>query len=394
MQSWNSLAISPLARLLAVGRRLPWRWLAPLSLLLAGLLIERLAHLHPVLVDRIYSRGLYPYLGRAISRLSSPFGFSLAEVLIATLPIAGLAFVLWRTRSELIRGDRAGRMLLSRTRELIWFTATLFFLFQIVFGLNYQRLPLAMGLQLSRRQATAIELESIAAHIIAEINRNYDESRQGPRPDPGGNRDALFQTIELAFQSTDLLGEASRGGFGPPKPVYSSRVLSSLGIAGIYSPLTGEPNFNTNQPESELPFSIAHEKAHQRGYAREDEASFVGFLVCIKSSDPFVRYSGFLRGLRVLAPLRSAVSAERYGEIINQLAPAARADLRASAEFWKRVRHPKLGAVAEQANNTYLRANGVSSGIGNYGEVVSLMISYYLTHPVSQAGSTRLGEAQ
>ena len=48
---------------------------------------------------------------------------------------------------------------------------------------------------------------------------------------------------------------------------------------------------------------IAHHKAHQRGYAKEDEANFVGYVICINSTDPPVRYSGYLYGLKVLEVL-------------------------------------------------------------------------------------------
>ena len=34
--------------------------------------------------------------------------------------------------------------------------------------------------------------------------------------------------------------------------------------------------------------------AHQRGIAREDEANFIAFLVCMASDDPYIRYSGYL----------------------------------------------------------------------------------------------------
>src|ERR1043166_6917252 len=54
----------------------------------------------------------------------------------------------------------------------------------------------------------------------------------------------------------------------PPKPVYFSGLMSRFGVSGVYSPFTGEPNYNTLQPDCDLPFAVAHEMAHQRGYAR------------------------------------------------------------------------------------------------------------------------------
>jgi hypothetical protein len=334
MQSSSDSSTSKVARL---RRFLDWHWLTPVALILFGLIIQRLARGRPELVERIYGRVVYPPISRAISLISRPFPFSLAEVLIFILPLVGLVLILIRTRAQLLQGQRGPQILRARTCEFIWLLAILFLTFQICFGLNYQRPPLSSALQFSPRQATSSELETIATHIIGEINRNFEQSRP-PADRPGGprNRAQIFDAIESGFQSASLLGGAARGGFGSPKPVFISRALTKLGIAGVYSPFTGEPNFNTEQPENELPFSAAHEKAHQRGYAREDEASFVAFLVCTASSDSFVRYSGYLRGLRVLAPLRASVTPERYREIVDQLLPGVRADLQETAAFWQR----------------------------------------------------------
>jgi hypothetical protein len=72
---------------------------------------------------------------------------------------------------------------------------------------------------------------------------------------------------------------------------------------------------------------------------------------------------------------------------VSELASGPRNDLRVSAEFWRRSRHPLLERVAERANDSYLRANRVQTGVRNYGEVVSLIISYYLTYPEKVVGA-------
>ena len=370
-------------------RRLPWRWILPLGLILAGLGLQQVAHLQPEMVEALYSRRAYFYIARAVTQISRPFSFSLAEVLIVLLPLAGFALIVRQTYQDLKRRVRHRDLLASRTRGLLWFAGLTFALFLVLFGLNYQRLPLTRGLQLTDRAPVAEELESIAIWIIAEINRNYEAARGADASTPSRlklTREELFNAIEMAFQSEPLLADASRGGFAAPKPVYLSRLLSRFGVAGIYVPFTGEPHFNREQPDCEAPFSIAHEKAHQRGYAREDEASFIAFLVCTRAQDPYVRYSGYLSGLKVLAPLQSAVSTERYREITSALSNGPREDLKGSAEFWRRARSPRLGKIADRANNTYLKANSVKSGVRNYGEMVSLIISYYLTYPAKQQG--------
>jgi hypothetical protein len=369
----------------------PIFWLPPLGLLAGAVILQRVATLLPETVDRIYSRSLYFYIGRSLSQPSRLFTFSVGEALLVVLPCVGLVLALWQTRRQLVRGVSRLEIILARSRGLVWFAGVFFLCFLLIWGLNYQRTPIAHGMGLTDRKANAVDLEMICRQIIEEVNRNFEAARGTSDWSAGSrlslSREELFDSIEEAYQREGLLREAARGGFGPPKPVYFSRLMSRLGVSGIYSPLTGEPNFNAEQPDCEIPFAIAHEKAHQRGYAREDEASFIAFLTCTKARHPYVRYSGFLRGLKVLAALQPAVPPERYREIVSELAGGPRNDLRGSAEFWRRSLHPLLGRVAEQANDTYLRANRVQTGIRNYGEVVSLIISYYLTSPENLVGA-------
>jgi hypothetical protein len=187
--------------------------------------------------------------------------------------------------------------------------------------------------------------------------------------------------IEAAYQQAPLLsrtGSARESGFGPPKPVWLSRLMSWAHISGVYSPFTGEPNYNAEQPACDLPAAIAHEKAHQRGFAREDEASFVAFLVCINSSHPYVRYSGYLEGLQVAGAL-ARLDPERSRQVIGELGPGPRADLKARASFWARYQG-RVSEMSRQVNHGYLKANRVQSGVRNYHEVAALIIDYYLTY--------------
>src|SRR5207248_11260701 len=115
-------------------------------------------------------------------------------------------------------------------------------------------------------------------------------------------RAELYAALDEAYRAEPLL-EGAAAPAVPPKPVYFSGLMSRLGISGVYSPFTGEPNYNALQPDFDLPFAVAHEMAHQRGFAREDEANFIAFLVCTKASNAYVRYSGYLGALRVLGVL-------------------------------------------------------------------------------------------
>lgn len=363
-------------------------WIAPAGLLLAALGCQRLAGMAPDLIDRYYSRAVYFHLGRALSVINRFFPFSLGEALIVILPIAGLPLVVHFALRQLRRGARAPEIFLGGLRALLWFAGGGLMLFLLLWGLNYQRPALGASLALTSREPELAELETISRRLILEVNRNYDEARGerdwSSRSSSPLDRGEMIRLLEAAYQQEVLLGEAARGGFGPPKPVLFSRLMTRLGLSGIFSPFTGEPNYNADQPDWDLPYTIAHEMAHQRGFAREDEANFIAFLVCRRAAHPYLRYSGYLRSLRVLAALQPQIAPERYGEIVSALGPGPLRDAQASAEFWRQGRSLRLSRVAERANDAYLQANRVRSGIRNYGEVTALIIGYYLTYPPTE----------
>ena len=82
--------------------------------------------------------------------------------------------------------------------------------------------------------------------------------------------------------------------YSPPKPVLASKLMSYANIGGMFFPFTMESNINVDNPFSTVPWTMAHELAHQCGFMREDEANFIAYLACKESDDALMRYSGLL----------------------------------------------------------------------------------------------------
>ena len=389
-----------------------WRvLLPPVCLLAAGFALQAAASFSPGLVERYYSRGLFPVVARAFT-FARLFSFSMAEALLALLLASVALWLAWVARRLYTRRGEARAVLLAALRTMLWVACAGLWLFLLVFGLNYQRQPLSETLQFERRDPTPFEIEAISRAVVEGINRGYQESsslvqesnalaqasnapsqessalaqESNPRgvessPRVAGasklplSRAELYAVLLEAYRAEPLLNGAS-GADVQPKPVYFSGLMSRFGVSGIYSPFTGEPNYNSLQPDCDLPFAVAHEMAHQRGYAREDEANFIAFLVCSKSSNPYVRYSGYLGALRVLGVL-FRIAPERYRDVVASLGEGPRADLRARAQFWARYQG-RLANFGQSVNHVYLRINGVRSGVRNYNEASALIVGYYL----------------
>lgn len=349
----------------------------PLAALLAVVIAQQASALAPGLVERFYARSLYPPVARTLSRLTGALTFSAGEALLVLsclLLLSAIALFVYKLARR--RGEWRA-LLLTSCKLTLWCAAALLFVFMLVFGFNYQRPPLVETLGYDQRHASADELDAMTRAVVEGVNRNYEESHAEGYTTPDTPR--VVRILQESYAHEPELSSFTVEGFGPPKPVYFSDALTRLGISGVYFPFTGEPNFNADAPDFERPFSIAHEMAHQRGFARESEANFVAFLVCTHAADPFVRYSGYRQGFGVAFELYK-LDPERAREILKGLSTGYREDSRRSARFWLKA-GGTAGDLSRRLNDLYLKANRVKSGTKNYGEVTALLIGHYLKSP-------------
>jgi hypothetical protein len=265
--------------------------------------------------------------------------------------------------------------------HMFWTFIVMFAMFLLTWGFNYQRTPIIDTLGLENRPARSDELQVMALDIVNGINGNYPKAREGQDLNSitqlPYSHETLNQRVENAFRRVQFLKEMSAGGLGIAKPLYFSHLASLLGFSGVYLPYTAEATFNHEVPAIELPFTIANQKAHQLGYAREDEANFIAYVVCTNAEDAFIRYSGYLHGVTVLGYIeRGAVG--RYRE---KLDAGPTADLEDSGRFWENTRSSSLHGLAMWGLNIFLRLNGVRRGVSSYDEDIPLIVGYYLKYP-------------
>lgn len=348
-------------------------WVA-LGILLVGVLAQRFAPLTPWLVERIYARMFYPQLLSALSALGRSVSFSVGETLIFILLVAGCFCVGRLCVLIFLRPVERPRLLRTFAVYAAWLAAALLWAFLFAFGFNYQRPILFELLGYEQRRAETLELETLGDEIVRGVNDNYLEAHAEGRsaPDSVG----VLGLLKESYDETSELALLPRGDLTLPKPAYFSGFMTRLGISGFYFPFTGEPHYNAEVPDFQQPFSMAHEMAHQRGVARESEANFVAYLVCVNSRDPFVRYSGFRNGLGVLAELHK-LEPEKAKRLAGQLGPGYREDSRRAALFWAKSAGT-AGVLGQRINDLYLRANRVKAGVEDYRGSTALIIGHHL----------------
>lgn len=159
------------------------------------------------------------------------------------------------------------------------------------------------------------------------------------------------------------------------KPLFCSRLQSVLGFTGIYVPFTGEANVNVDAPACLLPATIAHEMAHQRMVAAEEEANFVGIAACVTSDDPVFQYSGYLLGLIHLSNALYSADREAWYEIRAAFPEELVTDWNDNNAYWAALSSP-VEDLAEQVYDSFLKGNGQSLGMRSYGACIDLLVAW------------------
>lgn len=137
-----------------------------------------------------------------------------------------------------------------------------------------------------------------------------------------------------------------------------------------------EGNYNRAMTAYNIPHTICHELSHLRGFMREDEANFIGYLACIGSDRRIFQYSGYLTGWVYAGNALARQDIDSYREIYGSLDPRAVEDLRDNSIFWNRY-EGKVAQVSNQVNDTYLKINDQKEGVKTYGRMVDLMLAYH-----------------
>lgn len=357
-----------------IKRYIPTWSLVFLCVGIAAAVIYTISVLSPAFADS-FNTNVSSMLRFTTAHITAFIPFSLAEFLLVSSPIILAILVVCTTRV-------ASRGRLEFVRCMVGILSVAVFVasvFVFSFGIGYRTPTLDKKLGIERDKVSGEELAATMSIVIEHLNELapeviYVEEKGSVRP---YTHEA---TVELCLSSYDTLSE--RYPFiqrltAPVKQIMLSDYMTYTHISGMYTFFTGEANLNTNYPYFVNVYTTAHEMAHQRGIARENEANFLAYLVCIGSEDVYMRYSGYLNMYEYLAsPLYSA-SPSLYSKTVSELDPRVRYDLACYSEFFDKYRDNVAADVSDAVNDTYLVLQG-TEGSKSYGMVVDLAVAYHL----------------
>lgn len=167
----------------------------------------------------------------------------------------------------------------------------IYFTYQIFWGMLYFQKPI-----ISKLPETEITLEkrkSLALKYLEKCRQTrmlVKENQQGIFV-VTNIKDIQSEILNRQTKLPALISAKNSDQINSFKPSLFDDFMSFTGILGYYNPFTAEAQFNAKLPSSYLPFTLAHESSHQLGYAREQEANFIGYLIGVNSGNIELRYS-------------------------------------------------------------------------------------------------------
>jgi len=327
-----------------------------IALFIFILTLRGLARLFPSAFLSLYTNRINKWMIQFLSHLFNFFRLSIFELLVYSL-IFGL---IW----QLVRGGKQGILRVGASLVIIYSV------FMMMWGLNYDRPSVADDFGLKVEALSDHQLKELYLELVGLANdaRKDVVEENGVFVGSGDEYDIQSGYDEL-FRVYGVFG----GGYGRWKPVMSTRLLSGARIAGIYGAFTGEPNVNGEIPAVARLFTIAHEAAHQRGVAHEDQTNFVAFLACVMHPDPDFRYSGYFNALKYVREALHEASQDLWLREHDHLLDAGFIrDFNHLSVFWE-ARETWLDDLFSHTNDLFMNFHNS----GEYVAVVDFLYAYF-----------------
>lgn len=312
-----------------------------------------------------------------LAKLTMWLPFSFAELIIISMPVWLFLLIYFALKAT---SSKEQYVYAKYVSFLLCIILSVYSSFVLTLGTAYHGKTLDQKMGISTDLVSAKQLYDAASMLIEgaeeeldNVKFKYGSSSIMPY-DLNTMNDYLMDAAKKAADKYPFISKLS----SKLKHVMLSEPMSYTHITGVYTFFTGESNININFPDYTIPFTAAHELSHQRGIARENEANFCAFLICMESDDPYIRYSAYVNMYEYFAsPLYSADS-ELYYDLYAKVDNKIKQETVAFNEFFEKYEQNVVSEVSGTINDTYLQIQGQSAGSKSYGLVVDLAVAYLL----------------
>ncbi len=291
--------------------------------------------------------------------------FSVGDILYIILGI-----VIVYMSINLFRNKERGKVVLQ---FLVLFNA-IYFLYQIFWGILYFQQPLLEKLPKKEIDINKIKMLSLEyLDKCIELRKKVSEDQNG-----------VFKTNDITIIKKEILKQQNYlphfltskkiTDIEAIKPSLFGKTMNYSGILGYYNPFTAEAQYNPNLPSSYIPFTIAHETAHQLGFAREQEANFIGYLIGKDSENKDLRYSTHYFVLKSLLNYLEEREPDFVTSVLQKYSSGMMRDQNSERKFM--TEHQGfLDLFFEFTNDMFLKSNQQEGSI-TYSYFIDLLVRY------------------
>ncbi len=325
-------------------------------------------------VEKYYTYAFYPFFSTLFRFLLGWIPFSVGDILYVAALIYLISKV-WKFLRILVKRKVKEYLSWILFRKFLKLVLWIYVIFNLAWGLNFDRAGIAGQLGLDVKPYTIDELYQLTKILHTRVNE-YAAVVDSAKRDRLNSNDSLFEQGIRDFNKASEQYSFLQYQFPSIKPSLYGASGKYFGYTGYYNPFTGEAQLKTSMPVFMKSFVLNHEIAHQIGYARENEASFVSWLVGKNSESPEVRYSiyyelfydAFYQFWKTKNMMHSLA-------LFRELHPRVLTDKKTEMGYLDRTKN-MVAPFMSTAYDKYLKLNNQPKGKATYDEVIAWLVAY------------------
>ena len=321
-------------------------------------------------IENFYSNHLYVFISEKL-RIFNYW---------TDIPVGDLIYILlfFIVLYKIFMNAKSLRNLLIELGVLLTIMSILFY---FLWGMNYKRISIKNKI-VSNQELDIVKLVDFTNQLIDKTNKKHLDLFNSDSIIPVDNRsfEEIKNTSISDFKNLNTLKQEIFQNFDYTYPSIKkslfSNALTFMGFSGYINPFTGEANINEKIPKNSIPFVINHEIAHQLGTASERDANFISYISLINSSNQFHEFLALSYSLRVCLNELYVNDRDSYSNSIKKINIGIINNYKQTQNFWSKYNGP-LEVISKNIYDKFLKQNDLKTGIKNYGETISLILSYH-----------------
>lgn len=345
------------------------KYYLPLTLLIQIVFIQ-LISFYPLLIEGFYSNGLYLYISSFLRIIVGIFPFSVGDFgYFLVIIFLIFSYIKNRKITKLSWNDRI--------LKILSYFSVFYFFFNILWGLNYYRIPLFEKLKIEKEYSNQ-DLLKFTKQLITKTNSIHTQITQNDSMKVvfPYSQEQVFEMNLNGYRSLSNQIPSFKYEYPSIKKSLFSLPLSYMGFSGYLNPFTNEAQVNYKIPMYNFPTTVTHEMAHQLGYASESEANFIGFLASINNENLYFQYSGYSHALHYCLSNWRFIDEVQFKKLLKTVHPGIIKNYKESEAFWDNY-ESFVETGFHLFYDRFLKINQQKDGIDSYSRFVDLLVNYY-----------------